>query len=217
MTVMTAAPGIRHVEIAALSPRQELVAVLRAAVVVVVAVGLYLGAQAGPPRGAAETAARNLLPYQSLIQGHVVVEQQMFRMLQVALLEAQHLRSVDGTWPDVTTMAEQGIDPFVPDPTNKGARYDWRMERNGLTTNYLGLPDRTDAPAWLVVAQEPDPAVAPEPYQDDEEHARLLDGTVVHVSIWRHALGSQVRPAIVRVPQAEGWTQVFAAGPSATH
>lgn len=211
------ASGVRDVEIAALSPRQELAAVLRAATIVVVAVALYLGAQARAPRGETDTAARNLLPFQSLIQGHVVAEQQMFRMLQVALLEAQRMRSANGAWPDVSAMAEQGIDPFVPDPTNKGARYSWRALKNGLTVHYVGLPDRPGVPAWLVMVQEPDPAAPPEPYQDDEEHARLLDGTVVHVSIWRHAGGATLGAGPVRVPQAEGWMQVFAAGPSSTH
>ncbi len=212
-----ASPGIRQVEIAALSPRAELRAVIRAAVVLLVAVGLYLAAQARAARDEGSAAGRNLLPYQTLIQGHTVVEQQMFRMLQVALLEAQNLRSVSGSWPAVAALAELGIEPFVPDPTNRGAQYAWRMMRNGPTVNYLGLPDRAAAPAWLMILQEPDPTMPAEPYQNDEEHARLLDGTVLHVSIWRHAGGAQVTTAPVRLPQAEGWTQVFAIGPSMSH
>lgn len=221
MTAVRAAaspPAIRDVEIAALTARAELGAVARVALVVLSAVGLYLGAQAPAVDDAAAAAAsRNLLPYQSLIQGHNVGEQQMFRMLQVALLEAQHLRSADGTWPDVAALVELGIDPFVADPTNKGARYAWRLLRTGTTVYYLGLPDRGGAPAWLMVLQEPDPTMPPEPYQNDEEHARLLDGTVLHVSIWRHASGAQVTTAPVRTPQTEGWTQVFATGRSASH
>jgi hypothetical protein len=56
-----------------------------------------------------------------------------------------------------------------------------------------------------------------EAFQNDEEHARLVDGTLLHVSIWQHARGASVAAAPVRVPQAEGWTQLFAVGPSATH
>jgi hypothetical protein len=209
---------IRDVEIAALSPRAELLAVVRVGLVVVMAVGLYLGAQARAARETGGSAAgRNLLPYQSLIQGHTAVEQQMFRMLQVALLEAQNLRAANGTWPEVAMMTEQGIEPFVRDPTNRVAQYAWRLLRNGPSVHYLGLPDRPGAPAWLMVLQEPDPAMPPEPYQNDEEHARLLDGTLLHVSIWRHASGAQVIGAPLRLPQAEGWTQVFAVGPSASH
>jgi len=114
-------------------------------------------------------------------------------------------------------MAAEGIDPFTSDPTNKGPQYTWRLLRNGLSTNYLGVSADAAAPAWLLLVQEPDPAFPPERYQNDEEHAQLLDGTVLHVSIWQHANGSRVPVQPVRVPQAEGWTQLFAVGPSVTH
>ncbi len=114
-------------------------------------------------------------------------------------------------------MAEQGIEPFVADPTSKGARYAWRMVRNGVYVNYVGVPDRDGSPAWLLLVQEPDPSAPPEPYQNDEEHARLMDGTILHVSIWQRQNGPKAPISATRVPQAEGWTQLFAAGPSATH
>ena len=127
------------------------------------------------------------------------------------------MKAVTGRWPDVKAMADDGIEPFAIDPTNKGSNYTWRMLRNGLSTNYLGLPDRAAAPAWLLMVQEPDPSAPMEAFQNDEEHARLVDGTLLHVSIWQHARGASVPAAPVRVPQAEGWTQLFAVGPSATH
>ena len=204
-------------EITALTPRAELMAVLRVAAVVVVLVAAYLYVPVGTTGGDGRQAARNLLPFQALIEAHDAADQKMFRSLQVALIEAQNLRAAEGKWPDVAAMAEQGIDPFTIDPTNKGARYTWRTFRNGLTTNYLGIPDADTAPAWLLVVQEPDPAAPPEIYTNDEEHAKLLDGTVLHVGIWRHANGARVPAAAVRLPQAEGWSQVFAVGPSASH
>lgn len=212
----TAGGAIRVVEIAGLSPRAELLSVVRVGVVVTVAAALYVATQ----RATAETgpaAARGLLPFQALIQTHSAVDQRMFRQLQVALLEAQTIRTTLGAWPDVATLAEQGIDPFGPDPTNKGARYQWRLSRSELAVNYLGVPDRAEAPAWLLTIQEPDPSAPPEAYSDDEEHARLPDGTVLHVSIWRHVNGPRVAQGLARVPQAVGWSQVFAAGPSPTH
>ena len=210
---------VRDVEITALSPRTELMAIGRVAMALVFGVWLYL---ANRPAGVAGTAggsqqAKNLLPFQALITDRSAADQKMFRALQVALIEAQNVRSTSRAWPDVTAMAAEGIDPFTADPTNKGPRYTWRLLRNGLATNYLGVSAQAGAPAWLLMVQEPDPAFPPERYQNDEEHAQLLDGTVLHVSIWQHANGSRVPVQPVRVPQAEGWTQLFAVGPSVTH
>jgi hypothetical protein len=210
-----ATEGIRDVEIAALSARDELVSVVRMAVAIGFCVWLYLANQ--PASQAGGTQKKNLLPYQALIQDRTGDEARMFRELQVALLEAEAVRSMAGRWPEVSALAEAGIDPFVVDPTNKGAHYVWQLLHNGLYVNYLGLPDRSDAPAWLLFIQEPDPSLPPEPYQNDEEHARLVDGTLLHVSIWQHVNGAKLPRAAVRVPQSEGWIQIFAVGPSATH
>jgi hypothetical protein len=217
MTGMQAASGaIRSVEIAGISPRAELLSVVRAGVVVIVAAAVYVATQRATAAGDAR-ATKNLLPFQALIQTHSVVDQRTFRQLQVALLESQAMRAASGAWPDTATMAEQGIEPFADDPTNKGARYQWRLLRSGFVINYLGVPDRADAPAWLLTIQEPDPSAPPEAYSDDEEHARLPDGTLLHVSIWRHANGPRVARTLARVPQGLGWSQVFAVGRSATH
>lgn len=217
MTSTHAASGaIRAVAIASLSPRAELLSVVRAGALVIVAAAVYVATQRATAENGA-TATRNLLPFQALIQTHGMVDQRMFRQLQVALLEAQTIRATSGAWPDVAMMAEQGIDPFGPDPTNKGPRYQWRLLRSGFVINYLGVPDRADAPAWLLTIQEPDPSAPAEAYADDEEHARLPDGTLLHVSIWRHVNGPRVEQTLARVPQAVGWSQVFAVGPSATH
>lgn len=212
----TASGAIRAVEIGGLSPRAELLSVVRVGVAVIAAAAVYVATQRATAESGA-VAARNLLPFQALIQTHNEVDQRMFRQLQVALLEAQAMRAASGAWPDVAMMAEQGIDPFGPDPTNRGARYQWRLLESRLVINYLGVPDRADAPAWLLTVQEPDPSAPADVYADDEEHARLPDGTILHVSIWRHVNGPRVPLTLARVPQAVGWSQVFAAGPSATH
>ena len=101
-------------------------------------------------------------------------------------------------------------------PTDKGARYTWQAAAKRALRQLSGHSRQADAPAWLLLAQEPDPSLPTEPYQNDEEHARLVDGTLLHVSIWQHANGGRVPASVMRVPQAEGWTQIFAVGPSAT-
>jgi hypothetical protein len=212
----TAGSRIRDVEIAALSARDELVGVVRVAAAIGFCVWLYLANQPSASDSAG-TQKKNLLPYQALIQDRTAEEARTFRELQVSLLEAEAIRSTTGQWPEVAALADAGIDPFAVDPTNKGARYVWQLLRNGFYINYLGVPDRANAPAWLLFIQEPDPSLPPEPYQNDEEHARLVDGTLLHVSIWQHGRGSTLTAAAVRVPQAEGWTQIFAVGPSTTH
>ena len=83
--------------------------------------------------------------------------------------------------------------------------------RNGFFVNYLGIPKSPGAPAWLVMVQEPDPAGPPDVFQDDQEHHRLIDGTILHVSIWNHPDGMRVPIRFVQVPQAEGWMQLYAA------
>ncbi len=216
---MTSGAGIRHVEIVAPAARVELTSVVRAGMAVSLGVWLYLvsnGAATGSATGGA-AQRKNLLPFQSVVQDRSPDDQRLFRELQVGLIEAQNIRSTRGAWPEVPTLIEQGIEPFAPDPTRKAARYDWRMQRDGYYVTYRGVPDRPDVPAWLALVQEPNPELPAEPYQNDEEHARLLDGTVLHVSIWFRPAGSRVPAQPVRVPQSEGWTQVFAVGPSATH
>ncbi len=216
---MTPGAGTRLEEIAAPTTRAELVSVIRVGMAVSLGVWLYLVSSGVAMDSATGGAAqrKNLLPFQSVVQDRRPDDQRLFRELQVGLIESQNIRSTSGTWPDVPTLIEQGIEPFAPDPTRKAVRYEWRMQRDGYYVTYRGVPDRPDAPAWLAVFQEPNPELPAEPYQNDEEHARLLDGTVVHVSIWFHPAGSRMPTHSVRVPQGEGWTQVFAVGPSATH
>jgi hypothetical protein len=138
----------------------------------------------------------------------------MFRELQVGLLEAETLRSTEGVWPDPRRLAADGIEPYAPNPAAKRSAYDWRLVRNGFFVNYLGLPRDPSAPAWLVFVQEPDPAGPPELFQDDQDHHRLVDGSILHISIWNHPDGAAVPATFVQVPQAQGWVQLYAADPA---
>jgi hypothetical protein len=207
MTTVATAP--RRVAVELLSTRDELVQIVRVAVAIVLGVWIYLASALGDM----SAARKNLLPYQTVVQNRPESDQRIFRELQEGLLEAERARSVDGAWPDVKALAEQGIPPFATDPTVKSAMFRWQLLRSGSLVNYLGIPDRPGVPAWLLLVQEPDPGVPPDQPFEDEEHNRLLDGTMLHVSTWSYADGLQASGKIVRLPQAEGWTQIYAIGP----
>jgi hypothetical protein len=206
---------MRDVEIAAVSARDELVSVVRAGMAITAGVWLYLANNPFPDAGGG-ALQRTLLPFQTVIQTRPLEEQRIFRELQVSLLEAETMRSVEGAWPDARRLADEGIEPFAPNPALKGPDYVWTEMRSGRIVNYLGIPrggqqGSEPAPAWLVLVQEPDPAAPPEVYVEDEEHDRLADGSILHVSIWSHADGARASARLVQVPQAEGWTQIYAA------
>lgn len=207
MTTAAAVP--RRVAVELLSTRQELVHIVRVAVAIVLGVWLYLASALGDAR----TTRSNLLPYQAVIQNRPEADQRMFRELQEALLEAERLRSTDGAWPDVAVLADQGVPPFAADPTARSAVFHWQLRRAGPLVNYLGIPDRPGVAAWLLLAQEPQPGVPPDQTFEDEEHNKLLDGTMLHVSTWSFADGIHATGKLVRVPQVEGWTQLYAIGP----
>lgn len=207
---------MREVEVTTVSARDELVSVVRAGMAITAGVWLYLANNPFPAAGGG-ALQRSLLPFQTVIQTRPLEEQRVFRELQVSLLEAETMRSADGAWPDARRLADEGIEPFALNPALKGAAYDWTYTRSGRFVNYLGVPKAGQAgspPAWLVMVQEPDPAAPPEVYVEDEEHDRLADGSILHVSIWSRAEGARVPARFVQVPQAEGWTQLYAADPS---
>ena len=207
MTMTATAP--RRVIVELLSTRQELVYIVRAGVVIALGVWLYLASSLGD----ATATRKNLLPYQTVIQSRPDADQRMFRELQEALLEAERSRSADSAWPEPAALGDQGIPPFAVDPTAKAARFRWQLFKSGTLVNYLGVPDRAGVPAWLLLIQEPDPGVPPDQNFEDEEHNRLLDGTMLHVSTWSYADGLHAAGKLVRLPQAEGWTQIYAIGP----
>jgi hypothetical protein len=206
---MTATASIRQVQVERLSLNTELLHVMRLGMTIVLGVWLYLASSLGGDTG----ARRGVLPYQDLIQNRPPVDQRMFRELQEGLLEAEGVRSRGGAWPATETLAAEGIPPFALDPTRAG-RYNWRMQREGSYVNYVGVPEQGGT-SWLLVVQEPEPGVPPDQAFEDEEHHRLPDGTMLHVSAWSHAGRFGAGTRVVRVPQIEGWTQLYAVGPGA--
>jgi len=204
---------MRTEEIRPPSLRQETFNVLKATVAVVVLVAAYLMRPAilgGTSERSASSRPSNLLPYQSLVGDAPGLDQRMFRELQEGLLESERVRANSGRWPDASALAADGVPPFVPDPTRKDVAYRWTTLVQGTTVNYLGVPSKQAAPAWLLVVVEPEPGAPPDPAPNDETHHRLPDGTTLHVGIWRvveqsRRSGFNATP----LPENEGWTQLM--------
>ncbi|HEY8019930.1 MAG TPA: hypothetical protein VIH93_02445 [Thermoanaerobaculia bacterium] len=223
-------PAIRQVDVLPPSVGAETANVLRLAVVIVAIGWIYLantaagGAAGAGPSTPGAPGARDLMPYQTLFRDLPPGEQRTFRALQEGLLEAEVARSSAGRWPPAAALAAQGIPPFAPDPTAKGPAYAWTLAQQGTMVNYLGLPRGSraggevpgGAPAWLLSIQEPEPGAPPDRSPADEQHHRLADGTVLHVSIWSHRDGSRVAAGLVPLPHADGWTQLLAGTPALT-
>ena len=205
---MSAPQAIRQVPVERLSWRDELANIVRLGATIVLGAWLYLASALGDDPSGRD----RLLPYQALIVTQRPVEQRTFRELQEGLLEAEAVRWTTGGWPTPDALASQGIPPFASDPTAK-ATYHWRLVREGNYVNYIGTPQQAGIPAWLMWVHEPEPGVAPDQLFEDEEHHRLLDGTMLHVSTWKYTAPLQISARPVRVPQAEGWTQLYAVGP----
>ncbi len=203
--------GIGPQEVQPLSARAELLMLVRAAMAIVAGVFIYVATTVG---GGASPSERNLMPFQKLIADRPFDEQRMFRELQEGLLEAEGMRSTENAWPTTSALADAGIPPFAADPTRRLA-YDWRLNRNGTLVNYLGLPKDHDGPAWLIVVLEPEPGVPPDQPFEDQEHHRLLNGAMLHVATWVHPNGRAIADRTVRMPQTEGWIQLYAVSASA--
>jgi hypothetical protein len=203
----------RTVEIRPPSVRAETVNVLKASAVIVVLVAAYLFRPDLSPDQSPNPQSRqspiDLLPYQRFVRDSPPAEQRIFRELQEGLLEAERIRAATGHWPDVTTLAAEGIPPFAPDPTQK-VPYKWTSVRQEWATNYLGVPSDQTAPAWVLVILEPEPGAPADPAPNDETHHRLPDGTTLHVSIWNLQEGKRRSGfAALRLPQNEGWTNLL--------
>src|SRR4030095_5768512 len=155
----------------------------------------------------------NLLPYQKLISDAQPAEQRTCGELREGLLEAERIRASSGKWPDVDSLAREGIPPFAADPTRKGPAYKWTSIRQDWVTNYVGVPSDSSAPAWALVVLEPAPGEPPDPAPNDETHHRLPDGTTLHVTRWTiPERDRRTGFTALRLPQNEGWTQWMIGG-----
>lgn len=203
----TAAGTVREVEVAPPSAAAELASILRLAMGIAFGAWIYVVSASGN-----DPSTRRLLPFQELISTRPSAEIRVFRELQEGLIEAEAIRASTGEWPTAEALAAEGIPPFAHDPTAGAHACRWVQRQEGATVTYMGVPEQPGAPAWLIVVREPAPGERPDQPNEDEEHHRLTDGTMLHVSTWLREDAPSTGTSFVRTPQAEGWTQVFAVG-----
>jgi hypothetical protein len=179
--------------------RRERAGVLVLAGVIVTVVVVYLALNAA---GGGSDSSKGLLPYQTLASTLPESDRQQFLALRQGLLTAESERAKTSRWPEVSSLGLPGAD------------YRWTRFERGVVTNYLGQPRDPSQPAWLLEIQEPEPGTAADPAPNDEEHHRLPDGTTLHVYVWTHRYGGQVRTDFVPQPQNSGWVEVFSKTPN---
>ena len=209
---MTAAT-VRRIRVQPLSARAELARVVRASMVIAIGSWMLLAADGATFRDGG--ANQNLLPFQVLIENRPSGDQRMFRDLQEGLIEAETRRTVTGRWPRGRGAGRRRRAAVRPrsDGEGRALRLDARAERH--VRQLSRHPRQPNAPAWLLLVLEPDPAAPPDPAREDEEHHKLTTGVMLHVSTWTRADGRAAN-RIIRAPQSEGWTQLYAVGPSQT-
>jgi hypothetical protein len=200
-----AAPGYRTTAVGASAGRERSM-IIGLAAIVTVAVAAYVGLRSTTGESA---GTGTLLPYQMLVRDLAPSDVPVFETLRQSLLDAEALRSRTGSWPDATDVAS--LPASIPSASGSTA-IAWTQTRQHLIVNYLGRPTGdTAAAAWLIRIQEPDPAVPQDTAPNDEEHHRLPDGTVLHVSIWTHRFGGQLTETFFAKPETAGWTQILTA------
>jgi hypothetical protein len=187
---------------------REKASLLLLAALIVGGIGVYLALRVS---GSGGDAQKDLLPYQVLARTLPEGEQQTFTAIRSGLPDAEAIRGRDLRWPDPSELAQRGVSPFA----GQTVPYSWRRFETGKTVEYFGVPSDPASPAWLLVLQEPEPNMPPDPAPPDDEHHRLPDGTTMHVYVWMHQYGGRVTPQfIASQPQAQGWTQVFRVPPN---
>src|SRR5262249_20876852 len=141
--------------------------------------------------------------------------------------EAARARGKDGAWPSPERLASDGVPPFASDGVDGKVR-DWQVVHDGRTALYFGVTRadggaRGDArsgargesatrPNLLLRVVESAPAGLEDRDPNtasDEEHQRLADGTLVHVTTWYRApaAGAVGGDGSLR-PEMAGWTQM---------
>jgi uncharacterized protein DUF6162 len=180
--------------------------------VVIYILGFQL--QQSPGGTSGQGAARALLPFQVLFRDLPSAEQRTFREMQEGLAEALQTRGSGGDWPSAESLAANNIPPFAHNVLDKSG-LSWTQHRSGLIVEYLGVPTPgTGAPAFLILIQEPEPigGERASPAVRDEEHQVLPDGTLLHVTYWKHADGAVPR-ALAPQPELRGWSQIRVKSP----
>jgi hypothetical protein len=178
--------GVRTVVVRSPSVWRETGGVIRALLHIVLWSAAIMGAtwgsdaaSGGAPR--ATTLAVDEIAFRDLDADG----QRMYRAALAGLTEAEDVRSRTGDWPAVEALAARRVPPFAPDPLDR-AGYRWAILRDGLLVNYVGTPAK--GPTIAIVIVEPARGMAADPQAIvDEQHHKLRDGTLLHVSIWTGA------------------------------
>ncbi len=186
---------------------RERASLLLLAILIVAGIGVYLALRVSGNGGDTQ---KDLLPYQILARSLPDAEQQTFLAIRHGLSDAEAVRAEQARWPEPAALANRGVSPFAGD----GQSLRWQRFQQGKTVDYLGLPADAASPAWLLILQEPEPNMPPDPAPLDDEHHRLPDGTTMHVYVWMHQYGGRVTPGFIGQPQSQGWTQVFRVPPN---
>jgi zinc transport system substrate-binding protein len=183
--------------------------VLRAAIAVVLA-ALFVISSRRQARLAGEIP---LLPYQQKFVDLPSPLQRDYRELREGYEEAARARAKAGAWPEPEKLAADGVPPFAIDGV-EGRLREWRVVRDGRVALYFGVAraEEKARPNLLLRVIESAPAdfESRDPNtRIDEEHRRLADGTLVHVTTWYRdpAAGPVAVDGSLR-PEMSGWTQM---------
>jgi hypothetical protein len=186
---------------------RERTSILLLGALIVGGIGIYLALRVS---GKGSDTQKDLLPYQVLARTLPDAEQQTYGAIRRGIVDAEAERGRVARWPEPSALASRGITPFA----GQADSLRWQQFQQGKTVNYLGVPSDPASPAWLLVLQEPEPNMPPDPAPLDDEHHKLPDGTTMHVYVWMHQYGGRVTPAFTAQPQSQGWTQVFRVPPN---
>ena len=198
--------------------------VLRAAIAVALGTLFVISSR----RQAGWVGEAPLLPFQQPFADLPGPLQRDYREMREGYAEAARARSKGGAWPGPEQLAADGVPPFASDGVD-GKLRDWRVVHDGLTALYFGVT-RADGAArdgvgarpnllLLVVESAPNDFESRDPNTVvDEEHQRLADGTLVHVTTWYR----EAKSGTVAVggdakfqPELNGWTQMVVRDASA--
>ncbi len=187
---------------------------MRVAAVIVLGALFVIGVRVGGDEPNGGPRAGDLTPFQILFRDAAPPVQRTFREMQEGLIEAENVRAATKRWPDVATLAAQGIPPFA----DAASTYRWRLVQQGVYVSYLGTPaPASGSPAFLALIQEPEPGsaeVLAPTAPPDEVHHRLSDGTLLHVTLWFREGTAPVDDESITRPFATGWKQVLAGTPA---
>ena len=181
---------------------------LLVAALIVGGIGVYLALRVS---GSGGDRSDDLMPYQALARTLTETEQQTFGEIRRGLADVEIERVRAARWPEPSVLASRGIPPFAQ---GERERFHWQRFEQGKVVDYLGIPLDPALPAWLLILQEPEPGMPPDPAPLDDEHHQLSDGTRIHVYVWVHQYGGRIAPGFVAQPQVQGWTQVFRIPPN---